>query len=697
MLVNKIMTPISISLRPDQPAAEAWQLIRQHKISGLPVLNPDGEIIGMVTRNDIFKWGPKVFEETTTVTAIMQSPVRTIGENDSWANAWALHGQAFPVVDQDNCLSGFLGKTRVGSELLNKANSILLQVDTILDSVNNGIIAIDNSGVIRLYNQAAEKMTRLPKDYAMGSHISTVICLQGLLDVLKDGISRKEVKLTYTQGNRTYLTNQSPIYENGQVVGAVAIFQDISELEFISEELDSVKQLNKKLELIIESSYDGIIITNAQGLILRANQAHERIIGIPSDQIQGQYMDYLIEKGIYEHSIVEAVLAAGGPVTVVERDQFLITGSPVQNQDGEIERLVINIRDLTELNELREQLKQTKEMSERYQDELTELRGRLLSQEGLIFNSPKMRELLQTAIRLAMVDTTVLILGESGVGKEVFAKTIHNNSKRQSGPFITVNCGAIPENLLESEMFGYERGAFTGANREGKAGMFELANNGTLLLDEIGDLPMSFQVKLLRAIQEREVLRVGGSKPKPVNVRILAATNRNLETMVKAGQFREDLYFRVNVVPLYICPLRERKEDIIPLACAFKHKYEEKYGIRKKISPRVFDALLRYYWPGNVRELDNMMERLMVTTADDEISVDHLPEHVFENLEQQLPEVYVKGIMPLKNAVMEVERQLISTAIKECGSANRAAQALKVDQSTIVRKISRLKSNGLAL
>jgi len=697
MQVNKIMTPISISLRPDQPAAEAWRLIRQHKISGLPVLNPNGEIIGMVTRNDLIKWGPKVFEVDATVADIMQSQVRTIGENDSWANVWALHGQAFPVVNQDNCLSGFLGKTRVGCELLNKANSILLQVDTILDSVNNGIIAIDNSGVIRLYNQAAENMTKLPKSYAIGQHMSTIHCLQGLLDVLADGISRKEIKLTYTQGNRTYLTNQSPIYENGQMIGAVAIFQDVSELEFISEQLDSVKQLNKKQEMIIESSYDGIIITDAHGLIQRANQAHERIIGIPSDQIQGQSIDYLIEKGIYEHSIVEAVLSAGEPVTVIERDQFLITGSPVQNLDGEIENVVINIRDLTELNELREQLQQTKEISERYQDELTELRGRLLNQEGLIFNSAKMRELLQTAIRLARVDTTVLILGESGVGKEVFAKTIHNNSKRKDGPFITVNCGAIPENLLESEMFGYERGAFTGANREGKAGMFELANNGTLFLDEIGDLPMSFQVKLLRAIQEREVLRVGGSKPKPVNVRILAATNRNIEAMVKAGQFREDLYFRINVVPLYICPLRERQEDLIPLACSFKQKYEQKYGLHKKISPQAYDALLRYYWPGNVRELDNLMERLMVTTTEDEITVDQLPAHVFENLEKQQPEVYVKGIMPLKNAVMEVERQLISAAIRECGSANRAALALKVDQSTIVRKISRLKSNGLAL
>ncbi|WP_347488801.1 sigma 54-interacting transcriptional regulator [Desulfoscipio sp. XC116] len=699
MLVKDIMTPIGISLRPDQPAQEAWRLIKQHKVAGLPVLNSEEKIIGLITRNDIIEWGPKVFMETTAAADIMQSPVHTIGEDDSPTDVWTLHGQVFPVVNQDCRFSGLLEKDKVGSELLNKASWILLQVDTILDSVNNGIIAINNDGEIRLYNQAAQKITRRSKNYAMGRHLSEVIIPQGLLDILKDGKSRKDYKLsiTYTKGNRIYLTNRSPIYENGQIVGAVAIFQDISEVELISQELNSVKQLNKKLELIIESSYDGIIITNAQGLIIKANQAHERITGIPSSQIHDRNMNYLIEKKVYAHSIVKAVLQAGEPVTVVEKDHFLITGSPVRNHDGEIERIVVNIRDLTELNELREQLEQTKELSERYQDELNQLRGRLLNQQGLIFNSPKMRELLQAAIRLAIVDTTVLILGESGVGKEVFARTIHNNSKRKNGPFITVNCGAIPENLLESEMFGYERGAFTGANREGKAGMFELANNGTLFLDEIGDLPTGFQVKLLRAIQEREVLRVGGSKPKPVNVRILAATNRDLETMVREGQFREDLYFRINVVPLNICSLRERKEDIIPLAYAFKHKYEEQYGIRKKINPRVFDAFLHYHWPGNVRELDNMIERLMVTITDDEITVSHLPAHVFENLEHQQPEVYVKGIMPLKSAVMEVERQLISAAIKECGSANRAARALKVDQSTIVRKISRLKSCGLAI
>lgn len=699
MLAKDTMTSANTSLYPEQPAEEAWHLIRKHRVVGLPVKDASGKIAGMVTRDDIIEAGPEVLRKPATVADIMNKFVHVINEDMPLVNAWALHGQVFPVIDRFGEITGVLDKNKVCVQLLNKANWILLQVETILDSVNNGIIAINNDGIIHLYNQAAEKMTRRPKSYAMGRHLSEVIIPQGLLDVLKEGKyqSHEKISITYTSGNRTYATNRNLIYENGRVVGAVAIFQDISDIEVISAELNSVKQLNTKLELIIESSYDGILITDPDGVILKANQAHERITGIPSVKIQGNDMSSLIKKGIYSRSIVEAVIREGKPVTMVEKEHFLVTGSPVRDHSGDIVRIVVNIRDLTELNKLREQLEQTRELSERYQDELAQLKGRLFNQEGVVFNSPKMRDLLNVALRLATVDSTILILGESGVGKEIIARTIHGNSKRKDGPFITVNCGAIPENLLESELFGYERGAFTGANREGKAGLFELANNGTLFLDEIGDLPLAFQVKLLRAIQEREVLRVGGTRPKPVNVRILAATNHKLETLVQEGKFREDLYFRINVVPLYIYPLRERREDIIPLVNAFKQKYESQYGINKKIDPRVIDIFLNYHWPGNVRELDNMIERLMVTAPGTEITVNDLPGHIFINLQHQQPKVYVKGIMPLKNAVMELERQLIGNAIKECGSANKAARRLKIDQSTIVRKISRLKSNGITL
>jgi Transcriptional regulator containing PAS, AAA-type ATPase, and DNA-binding domains len=301
-----------------------------------------------------------------------------------------------------------------------------------------------------------------------------------------------------------------------------------------------------------------------------------------------------------------------------------------------------------------------------------------------------MQELLKTALRLSQVDSTVLLLGESGVGKEVIATTIHARSHRKEGPFIAVNCGAIPADLLESELFGYEKGAFTGANREGKSGMFELANGGTLFLDEIGDLPKDFQVKLLRAIQEREIMRVGGSKPRPINVRIIAATNHDLENLVREGKFREDLYFRLNVVPLDIPPLRERKEDIIPLIYSFKNKFSKAYEINKDIMPEVYDILLQYQWPGNVRELENVIERLMVTTTGDTIGINDIPKHLINYTPDNHPEIKVQGIIPLKEAVNTVERQLITNALKQFGSTYKAARVLQVDQSTIVRKANKL-------
>lgn len=693
-MVKTIMTPLKVTLTPEQTAAAAWQLIRDLGVMGLPVTDKKGNLVGIVTRDTLIESGPELLSGNRTVAAIMNKQVFALNEDAPIIDAWSMHGTVFPVLNANGEVSGILDKRIVSAELLNEANRIMLQINSILDSVSNGIIAINKDGIVSLYNKAAEIMTKRPKSYAIGRHLSEVIIPQGLLDFVHGGEEQAECKLTitYRSGNRNYLTNRNAICENGKTVGAVAIFQDTSEVEQISEELDSVKQLNRKLELIIESSYDGIILTDRDGTIIKANRAHERITGIKSAQIQGSNITELIKRKVYAHSIIDDVLQAGESVTRVENNHFLVTGNPVRDMDGEIIRIVINIRDLTELNNLREQLEETRKLSERYQGELVQLRSKLNTpQDGLVYNSPKMKKIIEAASRLATVDSTVLILGESGVGKEVIAKLIHNESKRKNGPFITVNCGAIPENLLESELFGYEKGAFTGANKEGKAGMFELANNGTLFLDEIGDLPLSFQVKLLRALQEREVLRVGGSKPRSINVRILAATNRNLEEMLEEGEFREDLYFRINVVPLTIPPLRERQEDVVPLVLTFKQNYESKYSFHKNINSRVYDAFFKYHWPGNVRELDNMIERLMVTTPGSDITVGDLPAYLFEEHSRTEPEIHVKGVMPMKNAVMHLERQLIHNAINECGSANKAARALKVNQSTVVRKLSKLK------
>jgi TyrR family helix-turn-helix protein len=307
----------------------------------------------------------------------------------------------------------------------------------------------------------------------------------------------------------------------------------------------------------------------------------------------------------------------------------------------------------------------------------------------MVVNSPGMRKLMEMVIRLAKVDSTVLIAGESGTGKELIAETLHRNSPRRKGPFIKVNCGAIPENLLESELFGYEAGAFTGAKKEGKPGYFELASGGILLLDEIGELPLSLQVKLLRALQSMEITRVGGTYPLKIDVRIMAATNRDLLKMVQRKQFREDLYYRLNVVPIYVPPVRDRKEDITQFVVHFMQVFNKKYQLTKRISPEVIDIFMKYDWPGNVRELENLIERLIVITPKDIITREDLPSNLSNVGSGNVPQVLVSGIVPLKEAVESVEKQILEKAYVEYNSTRQMAGELKVAASTIVRKAAK--------
>ncbi|NLS44134.1 MAG: sigma 54-interacting transcriptional regulator [Firmicutes bacterium] len=309
----------------------------------------------------------------------------------------------------------------------------------------------------------------------------------------------------------------------------------------------------------------------------------------------------------------------------------------------------------------------------------------------VIAYSIEMGEVLNLAAKVAKVTTTVLIMGESGVGKEVVARFIHNASLRKAGPFITINCGAIPLNLLESELFGYEAGAFTGAKREGKPGMIEIASSGSLFLDEISSLSLDLQVKLLRVIQERRLVRVGGIRPIDVDIRIIAATNKDLVKMVEEKEFRADLFYRLNVVPLTIPPLRSRQDDIVPLIYHFMEKHNNAYGYDKTISEEARNLLTLYSWPGNVRELENLIERLVVTIEGDQIDVEDLPLYVRREKKKSTSKVTVKGIIPLREAVEEVEKQLIKRAKEIHGTTYKTAEALGVNQSTVVRKLKKYR------
>lgn len=289
-------------------------------------------------------------------------------------------------------------------------------------------------------------------------------------------------------------------------------------------------------------------------------------------------------------------------------------------------------------------------------------------------------------IRIAKVDSTVLLQGESGVGKELIAEIIHTNSRYKEGPFVRVNCGAIPENLLESELFGYESGAFTGASKAGKAGLFELAQGGMIFLDEIGELPMKLQVKLLRVLQDRSVLRVGGTSPVKIDCRVIAGTNRDLEEMIENKEFRLDLFYRLNVVPVIVPPLREHREDIPALMNHFINIFNQKYGMEKRIDTGVYNALIEYNWPGNIRELENLMERLVVTCIHDIITVQDLPANIRAGSGLSGED---KPMPTLREALENTERELLIDAFARYSSSYQIARVLGIDQSTVIRKARR--------
>ena len=374
----------------------------------------------------------------------------------------------------------------------------------------------------------------------------------------------------------------------------------------------------------------------------------------------------------------------------------MVVSTPIRNVDGKIIRVVNASRDITEIQELEEEINRMSMMIEGYRRQLSDAQLSLAKNGNqLIYRSKAMSKIVSMLYKIAVVDSTVLITGESGVGKEVIANEIHQLSFRKDQPLIKINCAAIPESLLESELFGYEQGAFTGATKHGKAGLFELANEGTLFLDEIGDMPLSLQAKLLRVLQEGEIMRIGGQKPIKINVRIIAATNQDLPAKIEKKEFREDLYYRLNVIPIDIPPLRKRREDIVPLIQYFLKIFSESFHVKKTFSKRVTDVLEKYDWPGNVRELKNVVERMIVTSDSKEIGIDNIPKYILDSIEtpyhpsHQRSAIEIHEIMPLKQAVAQVESQLISMVAQESSNLYEIAKRLGVNQSTISRKMQK--------
>ena len=576
-----------------------------------------------------------------------------------------------------------------------------IDLQTVLDSVYNGIVACDVNGHIILINKSAAKVAGQQAEKLISERVDKIFPDTGLLEIIRTGESRPHQKLDF-QG-RKLITNRSPILNSaGELVGAIGVFQDISELEKVTRELVEEKKLAKELQDVIESSYDGIWITDGEGYTLHVNSAYERISGMKKEEFLGRHMQELVDEGYFSDSVTIQVLKKKERVTMMHDicktgKRVLITGNPIFGDDGEIVRVVTNVRDITELIDLKHDLEVKERQAARFQNELAQLRSQRVD-DDIVMESHQMRHVYKLATWVGQVDSTVLILGESGVGKEVVAQVIVRSSERRGEAFVKVNCGAIPENLLESELFGYEKGSFTGADKNGKPGMFELAHKGTLLLDEVSEIPLYLQVKFLRAIQEQEIMRVGGTKPIKLDVRIIVASNRDLNELVRQGRFREDLFYRLNVIPITIPPLRERPDDIPPLIDLFLRKFNKRYKLKKIIRREVVEQLLTNDWPGNVRELQNIVERMVVLSQDDVIGSEALPLQVKPSIESERHfRVDISDVVPLKDALYEVEKKLVLKALQKFGTTRKAADALGVDQSTVVRKLQHIREQGGSL
>jgi transcriptional regulator with PAS, ATPase and Fis domain len=451
------------------------------------------------------------------------------------------------------------------------------------------------------------------------------------------------------------------------------------------------------LEKIIETSNNNITITDGKGIILYTNINHWTVYEEEPKPFIGKSIYELQEQGILSPSISAIVLREKKPTQIMQNTKtgkiIMSTAYPIFDDQGEITRVISYAIDQTEIKILQEQYEQLEGKLKGYQTEVEDLREK----EGALYRSKEMQQIAKTIQRVANTDATVLMLGESGVGKSMFARKIHAQSHRHKEPFIEVNCSTIPSSLFESEMFGYESGSFTGAQKKGKQGLIEQAHNGTLFLDEIGELPLSMQAKLLKVLQEKKFMRIGGNKEQHADFRLVTATNKDLEGMVQKGEFRLDLYYRLNVIPLYIPPLRVRKEDLSFLINHFIDLINKKYKTTKKLHPSTYEILLVYKWPGNVRELENLVERLILTTEDPIIQPNSLPPYIIGQATTNKEDIslieqfFIEEDQNLKTIMERVEKWMILKAYEKCKSTYEMAKHLGISQPSVIRKLKKYK------
>lgn len=565
------------------------------------------------------------------------------------------------------------------------------EIQKILDSTHDAMIVVNKEGAITLFNTSAERLTGKTRENVLGQRVDLVIENTRLLSVLESGVA--ELNQKQPLNGITIITNRMPIKDDdGEIIGAIAVFRDISDLIKLAEQITNLNEVRETLEATINATQDAISVVDEKGIGVLINPAYTRITGFTEKDIVGKDCRVDLSEG---ESIHMEVLKTKKPVKGRKlkvgplKKEVIAEAAPIL-VNGQIKGSVAIIHDLTEINQIYKQLDQAKKIIRSLEAKYTF--------EDIIGNNDGLLNAVEKAKLAAETPATVIIRGESGTGKELFAHAIHNASSRRYAQFIRVNCAAINENLLESELFGYEEGAFTGASKGGKVGLFEKANGGTIFLDEIGELSLNTQAKLLRVLQEKEIVRVGGNKSIAIDVRVISATNVDLETAILEKKFRQDLYYRLNVVPINIPALRAHKEDIPSLVNHFMIKLNQEYGRNViSIDEKALIWIMKYDWPGNVRELENFLGRSMINVKmhEHQLELRHLSPFLTVPITDSTSAIIeahsnVYSLAPLDESLSKFEKDYLSNVLLECGNnREKTAELLNISLRTLYYKIKK--------